>query len=197
MSAGCWPSSAEVFVAPAIPYGVCRSTGDHPGTVSITTETLKALTLDLVRSLLSAGPAQRGAVLTAMPAAPTMPRCSMPANACCANCRSCVSPWSANMPWLCAAGQGADRNARRLSCRRNRNVADAGDAAGAGQGQCAGRDVGVSHRSSWCGTSGAAGRAGSAATRPGPAPTRDGSWKRWWSRPSAAWSMSWRGGQRD
>jgi creatinine amidohydrolase len=45
----------RVFVAPAIPYGVCRSTGDHPGTVSLTTETLKALTVDLVRSFYRQG----------------------------------------------------------------------------------------------------------------------------------------------
>lgn len=44
-----------VFVAPALPYGVCRSTGDHPGTVSLTTETLKALALDLVRSFYRQG----------------------------------------------------------------------------------------------------------------------------------------------
>lgn len=45
----------KVFVAPEVPYGVCRSTGDHPGTVSITTETLKALTIDLVRSFYRQG----------------------------------------------------------------------------------------------------------------------------------------------
>lgn len=45
----------EVFVAPSVPYGVCRSTGDHPGTVSITTETLKALAIDLVRSFYRQG----------------------------------------------------------------------------------------------------------------------------------------------
>ena len=44
-----------VFVAPAVFYGVCRSTGDHPGTLSIGTETLKALTLDIVRSLYRQG----------------------------------------------------------------------------------------------------------------------------------------------
>lgn len=44
-----------VFVAPAIPYGVCRSTADHPGTLGITTETLKALVGDLVRSLYRQG----------------------------------------------------------------------------------------------------------------------------------------------
>lgn len=45
----------KVFVAPAVPYGVCRSTGDHPGTVSLTTETLKALASDLVRSFYRQG----------------------------------------------------------------------------------------------------------------------------------------------
>lgn len=40
-----------VFVAPAVPYGVCRSTVDHPGTISITTATLRCLTIDLVASL--------------------------------------------------------------------------------------------------------------------------------------------------
>ena len=44
-----------IFVAPAIPYGVCRSTGDHPGTVSLSTETLKALAIDLVRSFYRQG----------------------------------------------------------------------------------------------------------------------------------------------
>lgn len=45
----------KVFVAPAVPYGVCRSTGDHPGTTSLTTETLKALAIDLVRSFYRQG----------------------------------------------------------------------------------------------------------------------------------------------
>lgn len=45
----------KLFVAPAVAYGVCRSTGDHPGTVSITTETLKALAIDLVRSFYRQG----------------------------------------------------------------------------------------------------------------------------------------------
>jgi len=44
-----------LFVAPAIPYGVCRSSGDHPGTLSLTTATLKALITDLVRSLYRQG----------------------------------------------------------------------------------------------------------------------------------------------
>ncbi|WP_305041010.1 creatininase family protein [Geoalkalibacter sp.] len=44
-----------VFVAPPVHYGVCRSTGCHPGTVSITTETLKALAIDLVSDLYRNG----------------------------------------------------------------------------------------------------------------------------------------------
>lgn len=45
----------KLFVAPAVSYGVCRSTGDHPGTVSLTTETLKMLAQDLVRSFYRQG----------------------------------------------------------------------------------------------------------------------------------------------
>jgi len=37
------------LLAPAVPYGVCRSTRNHPGTVGITTATLRALALDLCR----------------------------------------------------------------------------------------------------------------------------------------------------
>lgn len=44
-----------VFVAPAVPYGVCRSTSRHPGTVSITTATLKALAVDIVTSFYRQG----------------------------------------------------------------------------------------------------------------------------------------------
>ncbi|APG25832.1 creatininase family protein [Syntrophotalea acetylenica] len=44
-----------IFVAPAIPYGVCRSTCCHPGTLSITTQTLKALVRDVVVSLYRHG----------------------------------------------------------------------------------------------------------------------------------------------
>jgi len=38
-----------VHLAPVIAYGVCRSTRNHPGTVGITTSTLRAITIDLVR----------------------------------------------------------------------------------------------------------------------------------------------------
>jgi creatinine amidohydrolase len=44
-----------LFVAPAVPYGNCRSTARHPGTVSITTGTLKGLFRDIVTSLRSQG----------------------------------------------------------------------------------------------------------------------------------------------
>lgn len=44
-----------LFVAPPIHYGNCRSTSCHPGTVSISTDTLKALFRDIVKSLRSMG----------------------------------------------------------------------------------------------------------------------------------------------
>lgn len=40
-----------LFVAPPIHYGNCRSTKCHPGTISISTATLKALVFDVVSSL--------------------------------------------------------------------------------------------------------------------------------------------------
>jgi len=42
-------------LAPAVPYGVCRSTRNHPGTVGIGTATLRALALDLVRDFYRQG----------------------------------------------------------------------------------------------------------------------------------------------
>jgi creatinine amidohydrolase len=36
-------------LAPAVAYGVCRSTRNHPGTVGLTTATLRAIAIDLVR----------------------------------------------------------------------------------------------------------------------------------------------------
>ncbi len=44
-----------IFIAPAVPYGVCRSTAEHPGTISITTGTLRGLAIDLVSSLYRQG----------------------------------------------------------------------------------------------------------------------------------------------
>lgn len=39
----------KVFLAPSLNYGVCTSTGQHPGTIGITPETLRRLTSDLIR----------------------------------------------------------------------------------------------------------------------------------------------------
>lgn len=44
-----------IFVAPPVHYGVCRSTSNHPGTISISTATLRSLALDLVDSLYRQG----------------------------------------------------------------------------------------------------------------------------------------------
>lgn len=44
-----------VFVAPRIYYGVCRSTNQHPGTISISTGALKHLAQDIVCSLYTHG----------------------------------------------------------------------------------------------------------------------------------------------
>jgi creatinine amidohydrolase len=45
----------DVFVSPPIPFGVLRSTRDHPGSVSISPVTLRAVILDLVRSFYHQG----------------------------------------------------------------------------------------------------------------------------------------------
>lgn len=45
----------SIFIAPPIHYGVCRSSSQHPGTVTITTDTLKRLTIDIVKSLHQQG----------------------------------------------------------------------------------------------------------------------------------------------
>jgi len=44
-----------IFIAPPVPYGVCRSSSQHPGTLSIRTETLKALAIDIVSALYRQG----------------------------------------------------------------------------------------------------------------------------------------------
>jgi creatinine amidohydrolase len=44
-----------LFIAPPVHYGCCRSTSCHPGTISITTNTLQCLMKDIVRSLYSHG----------------------------------------------------------------------------------------------------------------------------------------------
>lgn len=44
-----------IFVAPPVHYGNCRSTSCHPGTISISTATLKSLFTDIVQSLRGHG----------------------------------------------------------------------------------------------------------------------------------------------
>lgn len=44
-----------MFIAPPVYYGLCRSTGEHPGTLSISGNTLKLLTLDIGRELYRQG----------------------------------------------------------------------------------------------------------------------------------------------
>ncbi len=44
-----------LFVAPPIFYGLCRSTAKHPGTISISGESLKALALDLLHAYFAQG----------------------------------------------------------------------------------------------------------------------------------------------
>lgn len=44
-----------IFVAPIISYGVCRSTAQHPGTLSLRTETIKCLVTDIVEALYRQG----------------------------------------------------------------------------------------------------------------------------------------------
>lgn len=45
----------KVFLAPPVYYGVCTTTNQHPGTISITPETLRRLTFDLVRDAYKKG----------------------------------------------------------------------------------------------------------------------------------------------
>ena len=42
------PGEKKFFLAPIVYYGVCTTTRDHPGTISITPETLRLLSKDLV-----------------------------------------------------------------------------------------------------------------------------------------------------
>jgi len=46
---------SPLFIAPPVHYGCCRSTSCHPGTISISTNTLQNLMKDIVRSLYSHG----------------------------------------------------------------------------------------------------------------------------------------------
>ncbi|MBI5588648.1 MAG: creatininase family protein [Deltaproteobacteria bacterium] len=44
-----------VYMAPPVQYGVCTSTGQHPGTIGITAETLRRLATDIVRDAYKKG----------------------------------------------------------------------------------------------------------------------------------------------
>jgi len=44
-----------ILVAPPVYYGLCRSTAEHPGTISLRGTTLRALTLDLLSSFYRQG----------------------------------------------------------------------------------------------------------------------------------------------
>lgn len=48
-------AKAAVFMAPPIQYGVCTSTGQHPGSIGITTKTLRLIALDVVRDAYAKG----------------------------------------------------------------------------------------------------------------------------------------------
>jgi creatinine amidohydrolase len=43
------------FLAPVVQYGVCTTTGDHPGTIGITPETLRCLSYDLIMDAYQKG----------------------------------------------------------------------------------------------------------------------------------------------
>jgi creatinine amidohydrolase len=45
----------NVFIAPPVHYGVCTSTRQHPGTITISPDTLRHLTLDIVRDAYKKG----------------------------------------------------------------------------------------------------------------------------------------------
>lgn len=45
----------SVFIAPPVYYGVCTSTRQHPGTITISPDTLRQLTLDIVRDAYKKG----------------------------------------------------------------------------------------------------------------------------------------------
>ncbi len=45
----------KVFLAPSVYYGVCTSTKMHPGTITITSETLRRLTSDIVKDAFQKG----------------------------------------------------------------------------------------------------------------------------------------------
>jgi creatinine amidohydrolase len=44
-----------VFVAPPVPYGVCRSLAGHAGTIGVSGETVRSLTFDVLQSMYDTG----------------------------------------------------------------------------------------------------------------------------------------------
>ncbi len=48
-------SRKKFFLAPVVSYGVCTTTGDHPGTISISPETLRRLSYDLIKDTYNKG----------------------------------------------------------------------------------------------------------------------------------------------
>lgn len=48
-------AESGVIAAPPLQYGVCTSTGAHPGTIAISPGTLRAITFDMVRSAYMSG----------------------------------------------------------------------------------------------------------------------------------------------
>lgn len=48
-------NAVDVFVSPPVPYGVLRSTRDHPGSVGISAGTLRAMIRDITHSLYDQG----------------------------------------------------------------------------------------------------------------------------------------------
>lgn len=44
-----------VFVAAAVPYGICRSLAGHAGTIGVSGETVRRLTLDILQSMYAMG----------------------------------------------------------------------------------------------------------------------------------------------
>jgi creatinine amidohydrolase len=48
-------STLNAFIAPPVHYGVCTSTGTHPGTIGITPRTLRLITKDLVEDAYKKG----------------------------------------------------------------------------------------------------------------------------------------------
>lgn len=45
----------KVFVAPPVNFGLCTSTGEHPGTIGISADTLRRLTYDIVKEAYDRG----------------------------------------------------------------------------------------------------------------------------------------------